>query len=51
MENENMDCPLVDITRTLQGIPDRGQPCDREVTSDGTEIILENDMGDDLYFG
>ena len=51
MENENMDCPLMDITRTLQGIPDRSQPCDREVTNDGTEIILENDIGDELYFG
>lgn len=42
-EYDEMGCPLVDITKTLRDIPDRGEPCDREITSDGTEIILEND--------
>lgn len=51
MENENMDCPLMDITRTLQGIPDRSEPCDREIADDGTQIILEGDMGDEPYYG
>lgn len=40
---DEMDCPLADAAKTLRDIPDRSEPCDREVTSDGTEIILEND--------
>lgn len=51
MENENMDCPLVDITRTLEEIPDRDEPCDREITEDGTEIILDNDSENTVYYG
>lgn len=51
MENENMDCPLVDITRTLEEIPDRDEPCDRENTEDGTEIILDNDSENTVYYG
>lgn len=40
---DEMGCPLADAAKTLRDIPDRGEPCDREITSDGTEIILEND--------
>lgn len=50
-EERSMDCPLVDITRTLRDIPDRSEPCDREIAPDGTEIILEGDMGDEPQYG
>lgn len=45
-ENENTDCPWVDIVRTLRSIPDRDKPCDREVATDGTEIFLYRSMDD-----
>lgn len=45
MEKEKMYSPLVDITKILKGIPDRKEPCDREITDDGTEVILDDDMG------
>ncbi len=50
-EYDEMGCPLVDIAKTLQDIPDRSEPCDREVAEDGTEIILNGDMGDEPYHG
>jgi len=40
---DEMDCPLADAAKMLRDIPDRGEPCDRETATDGTEIILEND--------
>lgn len=51
MKKEKMYSPLVDITKILRGIPDREKPCDREVTDDGTEIILEDDMEDKPHRG
>lgn len=50
-EQENMDCPLVDIVRTLKDIPDRGEPCDREIADDGTQVILNGDMGNEPHYG
>ena len=50
-EQEKMSCPLVDAVRVLRDMPDRSEPCDREVADDGTQIILNGDMGDEPYYG
>lgn len=41
--NNNSGKALRDLVDSLRGVSIHGQPIDREISSDGTQIILSND--------